>query len=154
MLGTMGVLLDYVNTDLSSLGITAEDSQLTCGDSPWVAADRNRVTRTIHGMIFGTLEAEGIRLKNVPVEYVAAVINVAVDPCNQLKACVWLQDYGLTGVAASELAAGAALTPVRAEQIFALCILANDKSNSGTFRQQLRTNMNIEIRKVGNEQAA
>lgn len=146
---TIKNILGYVDTDLTPLGITQSDQDVTLGEVSWLASDRHQVTRTLEALVHGTLAAEGIGQIEVPTEYIAGVIAASVHPCNQRKACIWLQDYGQVGKPANELSAGSVMEPVKADQLFSLVVLANTDEQTGAYRQQLASRMNVALSKPG-----
>lgn len=147
MLGTIKKIVEYVDTDLTPLGITQEDQDITMGETSWLASDRPQVTRTIEALVHGTLNAEGIGHIKVPAEYIAAVLATAIAPCNQRKACIYLQDYGQIGQPAMEHASGSTFEPVTADQLFSLVVLANGDKHTGAFRTALASRMEVALKK-------
>ena len=91
-LGAMEMIKDGLHPrDLAALGVSEEDLKLLTGTRCWINADKLRVRKTIDVMIFGTIDLCALDHFPIPIEYVAAVVYVFVNPCNYLIACKWME---------------------------------------------------------------
>ena len=123
------------NDAFESLGIMVEDFDLVTGRSPFVAADRHRVTKVLTSLIWGTLDVVGLPRIEVPTEFIASVISVFVCPGNLAVACRWME----AGTVAEDLSSGGMLEPVTAQQLFALCCQLSSEAPAAAARWEQRT---------------
>jgi len=73
------------------LGSIEDDYKLCTGTKPWSADEKFRIVRIINDICTGTLNSLGLgEIMGVSAEYMAAIINLFVSPCNQMTACCWL----------------------------------------------------------------
>jgi len=101
---------------IGAMDITSEDWSLFTGETPWVAADRNRIVNILHKLVFGCMDVSGCSRFNPPAEFIAAVIAVFVSPCNIASASAYMEGSMPT---ADSAMIGDVPEQVSAEKIFA-----------------------------------
>ena len=97
-----------------------EVARLISQDAPWTVQDRPQVERGMQALLVGALDLAGLDRIELPAEFVAAAIALAVKPCNQLVACVWMSRAHSAAVMVAE--EEQAHEPLSARQLFALVL--------------------------------
>lgn len=124
-----------VNDAFDALGIRAEDFEMVCNHTPWIGADRYKITQCLQSMIWGTLDVVGLPRIEVPTEFIASCISCFVSAGNIAVACRWME----TGHTAEDVAAGGHLEEVTANQLFALCCKLVTDAPTARARWEQRT---------------
>jgi len=87
MIGALHILCDSADNDL--LGMAKADMIAMSNSVPWVGAQRGDMVRCIEQVAYGGMDAQGLGTVEVPAEFIAAAIYVAVSPVNYRQACKW-----------------------------------------------------------------
>lgn len=86
-----GAVMTLVHTAVAdTMQCTEDELALLTQPEPWHASQRGSVVNTIEKVIGGGLEAQGYSRADVPAEYAAAAIDLAVHPMNTALATQWL----------------------------------------------------------------
>nr|UXQ88168.1 MAG: external scaffolding protein [Microvirus sp.] len=139
---------------LESLGLLPNELELITGDTPWKASERNIVSKTLHTLMYSTMDTLGLNRFDVCAEYVSATIAMFVKPSNVMVACCWLEsDLLSASTIGNPNLDSINRTPIGASQLFSLCLqMMNDGVAINGCRKQFESRVNMQIDKPKMEQ--
>lgn len=146
--GAMKSIAEGSPTSLEEMGLIPTDIEKLTADISWRNNERVKIQRILENVLHASVDQMGINRFELPAEYVAAGIGMFVHPCNQMKACVWMEG----GKSAAQLGSNSTIdsisSTVKAPQLFALLVGMNSNDEAKQFQQQFKTRVGIAILKT------
>ncbi len=130
---------------IETLGLQIGDVRLTTGSTPWMASDRNVVTRTLEALQFGTMDALSLPRFEVPAEFVAGAIAMFVHPSNLMVACRWLEVGQLSADVIGNPSSSSNVVQISASQLFSLVLQLSNDNVILNCRQQFESRTRLAI---------
>lgn len=127
------------------LDLAQSDWEILTQEGRWLAEQRASARKGLHAMIYGSLDAAGLTVFEVPSEYVSAAIVMFVKPANYLTACSEMAMDGRHSVSDLTSRRAEGFEEIHPKVLFALVLEAFGDSDK--YRKQFikRTNKALEI---------
>lgn len=127
---------------LDNIGLSVDDFNKVCSDTPWLASDRNRVTSALSILLNAPLDAVGQSRFILPAEYVACAISMFCRGGNIKLACRWIE----CPAPATDLIKGKD-QPERctADQLFAMILDFHGSNPWSEARQMFEKNTKLKL---------
>lgn len=141
---------------LELAGISIDDFKLVTGSNPWMSIDRNRVSTTLHALIIGSVDAQGLPRFPMAAEYIAAGICMFVGGVNTYAACHYMgptqeaESYARQ-VSSREVALP---DPIKPERLHALVVMLYDLPSSNAARALFSKNVGIAVERSSESEPA
>lgn len=145
----LGVLQSHNFAELcQQFSIPPLDAEKLVQTSLWTPADRPIVRRAFDAVLFGSCDTVGIPRFELPAEYIACWISLAIGPVNRMTACSWFSGLRSAQELASDPEESSFDPNIKPQQLFALVGNACGSYTEGQiveFRSQVASSIQMAI---------